>query len=337
MDRMKLFPFLLTVLGVLSIGWMGPVESAKAEWAINMEGAWFYTDDVGLFSSSRRLSLQEDPTQPVIDVTDQGDDFVFEPVITVGKTLSTRLGKSRISFRGQGFVFVDHHLFSHGTYGVKLEQTLPSEIMLGLRYHFSPNLFLGNNEERRSGRKNLVEERVTTHFWAGTIEREIVDELRLRLLGRYGLRVYNENFAQRDTHFWTVGPHMEWVILPGMEFSVGYHFERGYADGRNQPQLKDDVSYINHYVSTELEVEVFENTTLDLAFHYERNDFTSDIEEDERKGAAEDVLQGDVELRHRLSKALELNAGFQRSQRKASFEPSTIIDVNVWLGGAYQF
>ncbi|MEC4672997.1 MAG: hypothetical protein VST68_02290 [Nitrospirota bacterium] len=334
---MKPPPFLLIVIGLLSPWWSGFAESANAEWTVNMEGAVFYTDDVGLFSSSRRLSLQEDPTQPVVDVTDQGEDVVFEPIFTIGKTFSSRVGETAILFRGQGFVFADHSRFSHGTFGIRLEQTFPSETMVGLRYHYGPNLFLGNNEDRRSGSENLVEERVTTHFLAGTIEREVVGDVRLRVLGRYGLRLYNEAFAQRDTHFWTVGPHMEWEIRPGIELTVGYHFERGLADGRNQPEFHDDVSYINHYVSTELEVGLCAKTTVELALHYEQNDFTSNLKEDERKGATEDVLQGDVEIRHRISDALEVNVGFQRSQRKASFEPRTIIDVNVWIGGAYQF
>ncbi len=329
--------WLLLTIGLVSIGWLGLEKSAEAATTINVEGNIFYTDDAGLFSSSRRLSLQEDPTQPVVDVTDQGEDVVFEPVLTIRRSFFSQFGETTVSFRGQGFVFADQTRLSHGTYGLKLEQAFSSKTTVGLRYHFGPNLFLGDNEARRSGSKKLLEERVTTHFWAGTIEREVVDDLRLRLLGRYGLRLYNNDFAQRDTHFWTVGPHIEWTIQPGIGLKMGYHFERGLADGRNQSQFHDDVSYSNHYMSTELEVEISESTTLELAIHYERNNFISDLEEDERNGANEDVWQGDVEIRHQVTDAATLKGGFQRSQRKASFERSTIIDVNVWIGGVYQF
>lgn len=319
------------------MGLIGLDRSAEASSTINVEGNIFYTDDTGLFSSSRRLSLQEDPTQPVVDATNQGRDVVFEPVLTIGKTFSSRFGETTMSLRGQGFVFAEQSRFSHGTYGLKLEQAFPSETTLGLRYHYGPNLFLGNNEDRRSESRNPLEERVTTHFWAGTIEQEVVGDLHLRLLGRYGLRLYNDDFAQRDTHFWTIGPHIDWTIQPGISLTMGYHFERGLADGRNQAQFHDDVSYINHYMSTELEVEISESTNLELAIHYERNNFTSDLEADERNGAKEDVWQGDVEIRHQLTDETTLKGGFQRSQRKVSFESSTIIDVNVWIGGVYQF
>ncbi len=319
------------------MGLIGLDKFAEAETAMQVEGNIFYTDDVSLFSSSRRLSLQEDPTQPAVDVTEQGKDIVFEPALTIRKTFSSQFGETTVSISGQGFVFADQARFNHGTYGFKLEQAFPSGTSLGLRYHYGPNLFLGDNEDRRSESKNLHEERVTTHFWSGMIQREVVNDLRLRVLGRYGLRLYNDDFVQRDTNFWTVGPHLDWTIQPGIALTMGYHFERGLADGRNQPQFHDDVSYINHYVSTELEIEISERTTLELAIHYERNNFTSDLEEDERNGATEDVWQGEVGLRQQLTDNTTLKGGFQRSQRKASFEPSAIIDVNVWIGGVYQF
>ncbi len=327
-------PVFLFSLWFLTIGFW---EVAKAEWTLNLEGTVFYTDDVSLFSAAQRLSLQEDPTQPVIDMTDQGDDVVFEPVLTVGKTFTSQLGTTTLTVRGQGFVFEEHSRFTHGTYGVQLKQTLPSKTTLGLQYHYGPNLCLGNNTNRRAESENLAEERVTTYFWTGTIEQEIVDNLILRMLGRYGVRLYNADFQQRDTHFWTIGPHVDWELRPGIALTVGYHFERGLADGRHQPQFRDDVSYINHYASTELEVDVYENTILGLALHYERNNSTSDLAGDERNGGTEDVWQGDIEVKHQLSTAVQITVGYQRSQRKASFEPSTIIDSNVWIGGAYQF
>lgn len=327
-----------TVLVFVGLMWLGLEEQqCWAHWSTEIEGAVYYTDDVSLFSSSRRLALREDPTQPVIDVTGQGSDVVFEPELTIGNTWNNRVGTTSLSIRSQGFIFAEQSRFTHGTYGISLEQTLPSQTTLSLRYHYGPNLFLGDNVDRRSENESPTEERVTTHFLAGTIEQEMLDDLTLRVLGRYGVRLYNENFAHRDTHFWTIGPHVDWELRPGIALTVGYHFERGLADGRNQPQFRDDNSYINHYASTELEVEVYEHTTLELALHYERNNFTSDLTGDERKGATEDVWQGDIEIKHQLSNAVQINVGFQRSQRKASFEPRTIIDSNVWIGGAYAF
>ncbi|RMH06026.1 MAG: hypothetical protein D6704_08270 [Nitrospirae bacterium] len=338
MNRIAFQIVLVWVLGGFSAWelWLDD-KPVHAEWTLKVEGKTFYTDDVGLFSASRRLSLREDPTQPVVDITNQGDDVVIEPVVTMGKAFTSRLGLTLIEFRGQGFVFADHSPFNHGTYGLRVTQTFSPKTKISLRYHYGPNLFLGNNKEQRSGSGKLVEERVSTHFWVGTVEREIAEHFRLRALARYGLRLYNDNFAQRDTRFWTIGPHLEWVFGPDMKWTMGYHYERGLADGRNQPQFNDDVSYINHYVTTELRIPVFERTLVELALHYERNNFTSTLPDDKRHDANENVWQGDIEIQHRISNALQLNGGIQRSQRKASFESETIIDINVWLGAAYEF
>ena len=45
---------------------MVPYES-RAEWTIQGESHMYYTDDVALFSASRRLTRNQDPTQPAID------------------------------------------------------------------------------------------------------------------------------------------------------------------------------------------------------------------------------------------------------------------------------
>ena len=52
-----------------------------AEVGFDTQGILFYTDDVGVFSATRRLSRDGDPTQPAIDtrLTDKGSDVVFEP------------------------------------------------------------------------------------------------------------------------------------------------------------------------------------------------------------------------------------------------------------------
>ena len=39
----------------------------EAGWSVGVDNSVYYTDDVALFSVTRRLSLQDDPTQPVVD------------------------------------------------------------------------------------------------------------------------------------------------------------------------------------------------------------------------------------------------------------------------------
>ena len=274
----------LTLLILLLVG-----HPAWAEWKIGGEVNVFYTDDVSIFSASQRLSLQEDPTQPVIDVTDQGDDVVFEPTISVGRSFQPDWGAIKLTFKAQGFVFADHSEFTHGTYGVVVTQTLPEETLLRFRYHYGPNLFLGKNIERRTGTEQRKDERVTTHFGTVELEREAFEVLTFRLLSRYGHRSYNDTFAQRDTDFWTVGTHVEWAIHPSVEFALGYHYERGLADGRNQSRFEEDISYFNHYVAAELEVHMTKTTTVKLGFDFEKNTFTSGLPDDEHRHGNEKV------------------------------------------------
>ena len=324
----------LTLLILLSVE-----QPALAEWSVEGEGNIFYTDDVAIFSATRRLTLREDPTQPVIDVTGQGEDAVFEPLLSLSRSFQPSWGVIELSARAQGFVFAQNPVFNHGTYGLQATQELPSNALLGFRYHYGPNLFLGDNEDRRAEDESLAEERVTTHFWVAEVERRVMENLNLRVLGRYGLRFYNEAFAQRDTRFWTIGSHLEWEVLSWIELMLGYHYERGLADGRNEPELRDDISYVNNYVLVELDIDLTDRTSLRFGFDYERNDFTSGIPEDIHRDGYENIFQGDVEIRHAFTPSMDIAVGYQRGQRKFSFEPSTEFVNNVWVGleGRFDF
>lgn len=294
----------------------------------------FYTDDVGIFSATRRLTLDGDPTQPALDtnLTNQGSDVVFEPDVGVSVPLDSRLGRAELSLRGQGFIYVENPRFNHGTLRVQAVQAFSADTSLRLRYYYAPDQFLGENEVNPPGVDRLADEVLTSHIWSARVERDLMPDLEVRLLARYGLRRYDEPFTERDTDFWTVGPHVKWRFSHRITLELGYHYERGLADGRKQPELEDDVSYVNHYTSADLDVELTERLSLMAALHYERNNWTSGIVGDERNGAHEDVVQGEVILVHRLAEAWRVFVGFQRSSRKQSFEPESVKNTNIGLG-----
>ncbi len=199
---------------------------------------------------------------------------------------------------------------------------------------FTPQEQIANLEEEPV---DLASERVTTHFGTMELEREIFHNLSLRALGRYGNRSYNKNFAHRDTDFWTVGSHLEWLIRPNLEFLIGYHYERGLADGRKNLQFEDDVSYINHYVSAEVKAHLSEKTILTLGFDFEQSLYTTNQIEDERRNGNEKIYQGDIELRHKVYKNMDLTAGYQRAQRKFTFEENAAILNTFMVGSIFRF
>ncbi len=307
-----------------------------AEWSVQAESYLFYTDDVALFSSTRRLARNQDPTQPIIDrpLAEQGNDVVYEPAAQVTKSFGSLGSQTEISVRGQGFLFADNGRFNHGSLGVQVRQELSPTATVGFRYFYGPDLFLGKNEVRTpvvSLEEEFKNEEVTTHFWAGGIEQQIHEGVTAILFGRYGLRRYTDAFDQRDTDFWTIGTHLEWEVTERVEFALGYHYERGLAEGRKQALLKDDISYFNHFVTAELIIDVMKELSLEMVIDYERNGFTTGIVDDERNGEHEDVVSGDISLVYELTDTVELTAGFQGAHRKESFEDG-LRNLNGWFG-----
>jgi len=325
-------------LVALMLVWL-TTPAAVAEITIEGRALLFYTDDVGIFSATRRLTRDEDPTQPAIDtrLTDKGSDVVFEPDAILRTSFDNRMGTTSLSVRGQGFIYADNPRFNHGTLNVQALQAFSAETRLRFRYYYAPNLFLGENEDRRPGEEGLVDESVTSHIWSARLEQRLTSNLEVRLLTRYGIRSYNDAFAQRDTNFWTIGPHLEWSLSERVKLGFSYHYERGLAEGRSQPQLRDDVSYVNHYFSADLDFEVMRGLVLSGAVHYERNNWTSGIVGDERNGAHEDIIQGEILLIRQFTDSLRGFVGFQRSNRKQSFELESVQNTNVGIGVAAVF
>jgi hypothetical protein len=312
---------------------------ALAEVTVDGRANLFYTDDVALFSATRRLNLHGDPTQPALDtsLTGKGSDMVFDPDLKVSKLITSSWGRTDLSVRGQGFIYAVNPRFNQASVGLEALHSFTPDTAIRLRYYTTPDQLLGDNEERQSGTHSLQEERVTSHIGSVRLEQRLSENWEVRLLGRVGARQYNEAFSQRDAMFWTIGPHVVWRVVDRLRLFLGYHYERGLADGRNQVQFKDDTSYVNHYASLGLEAELVERLELELGVHYERNNWTSSIVGDERNGGHETVVQGEMAFLYRLTDQARLRLGFQRSHRRQSFEQETVHNTNVSVGVNYRF
>jgi hypothetical protein len=336
-----IWPARVVVLFILLASlWLLPESSSAEEgWSFEGEGILFYTDDVGLFSATRRLSRDADPTQPAIDskLTDKGSDVVFEPMVDITRSVTNNLGRLDLNTQGQGFIFTENPEFNHGSLRLQATQAFSSTTRMQARFYYSPNQFVGDNEERQSGQQQLSTEKLTSYIWATRLIHDVTPDLSVRLLGRYGMRRYNEAFSERDTDFWTIGPHVDWNVAPKIKLGLSYHYERGLAQGRNQPQFEDDTSYINHYLSADVDVELTERLSLFTAIHFEHNIWTSGLAGDERKGAHENIYEGDLTLAYNLTDSIQGFGLVQRSSRKESFESRSIKNTNVGIGLSAQF
>ena len=331
---------------------LGPAHAD--DWNITGQGALFYTDDAALFSATRRLTLDGDPTQPALDnrLTGQGADGVFEPLARVGRSFSSAYGTSTLSAQGQAFLYFNQTRYNQGSLLLEARQDFSPKTALLFRYFLVPNMYLGENIVRVPGMAEgeaahhghaqpeadeessleLASERLTSQLGSIRVEQALADKLTLRLLGRFGTRRYTEKFAHRDLNLWTLGPHLEWRFAEIAKLTVGYHFERGTAEGGSAPELADDVSYNNNYASTELEIELPHDLSLISAVHFERNDWNSSIVGDERFGAFETVWQGEALLVYRATESIRLFGGVQHSSRSENVSSTSILNTNVALG-----
>lgn len=311
---------------------------AAADWSAFTEAKVLYTDNVFELSSSRRLALAEDPSQPTVVPVKKPSDVAWEPSIDLRHTSHlTTLGPTEVSVKAHGFVFTDNPIFNHGNYRLQLTQALDADTSVLLRYRYVPNLFLGPNTERRTGFQFPEEERVTSHTWRMQLERKLDDRWMVTLVGRYGLRLYNEVFSERDTTFYTIGPRLRFHATSWATMTLDYLYERGLADGRDEPQFKDDVSYRQHFVSFGTLFQLTTPLSLELIYVYRKKQFTSDIVGDPLRGDVDNLHQGTAEFHYDLSSAARITLGFQRTQRSSSMAARDFFNTNTSLGLQYRF
>ncbi|MCC6140778.1 MAG: hypothetical protein IT389_09205 [Nitrospira sp.] len=326
---------LLVAILFVSIRFPGPVE---AEWSALAESKVLYTDNVFEFSSSRRLALAEDPSQPAIVPVDKASDVVWESSVDLRhRSRPTSLGETEVSVKAAGFVFTDNPIFNHGNYRIQVKQALDADTSILIRYRFVPNLFLGPNVERRTGLRFQAEERVTSHVWRLQLERRLSDTVTGTLVSRYGVRQFNEAFAERDTAFWSAGPQVDWRIVPRVMLSLAYLFEQGLADGREQTQFRDDVSYRQHITSIGATVQITDPLALTVGYVYRRKEFISEIVGDSNRGVVDATHQGTAEFSYRLSAAAIMTLGVQRSQRQSNVSAREFFNTNASIGIQYRF
>lgn len=324
-------------LGAVVLGAAYASAADTEGWSAIAEQKVLYTDNAFQFSSARRLTLAEDPSQPTNVQTDKPSDVVWEPSVDVRRTSSNRLGKLEISAKAHGFIFTDNTAFNHGNYRIQVRQALSPETSVLLRYRYIPNLFLGPNFERRTGTRSVQDERVTSHVWRAELERALSDLVSVTMTTRFGLRLYNDVFAERDTFFYTLGPRADYAVRPNLTLSLGYLYERGLADGRNETQFNDDVSYRQHFVTAGGDLRMTPKLSLNLQYAFRRKDFTSDLVGDTHMGRRDTTHQGTAELRYVFSDATAVTLGFQHGQRTSNVATKDFNDTNTSLGVQHRF
>lgn len=319
------------------LSWLACGDAAYAEWSALAEQKVSYTTDAFQFSSARRLRFSEDPSFPTVVPVEKPEDVIWEPSLEVLKSFTPRPGKTEVAFKAHGYLYTDKPIFNHGDYRFQVRQGLGASTSVLVRYRHVPNLFLGPNFERRTGQFLIEEERVTTNKWRLEVEQRLSDRWTATLIGRYGLRSYNDAFAERDTRFLTIGSRLSFHVTPWATTSLTYLYERGIADGAGDTRFNDDVSYRLHHVAASTELRLSQRWGLLLTYAFQRKDFTSDLVGDTHLGREDTLHQGLAELDYRYDDRLSLSLAFQRTQRVSSNALRDFNDTIVTLGGKYLF
>jgi hypothetical protein len=289
-----------------------------AGWSLETGARLSYTDNAFEFSGARGNATNEDPSQPAGIETRNVRDTIWEPTIEATRKWADQRLPTELSVKGHGFLYTDTPVLNHGNYRIQVKQWLDADTAVLLRYRYTPNLLLGANIERRSGASAVLDEKVTSHQWRAELEREMSRDWTAALIGRYGLRFYNDAFAERDTHFMTLGSRAAYSASARLAWTLSYLYERGLADGRGDRRFNDDVSYRQHFLSTGPEFRFSDAMTVSLLYAYRLKEFTSELVGDTHFNRADHTHQGTAELSYAMNRASAVTLGYQRTQRDST-------------------
>jgi len=291
---------------------------AWAAWSLETGARLSYTDNAFAFSGASRISADEDPSQPAGRETRNVKDTIWEPTIEVKRKWAARRLPTEFSVKAHGFLYTATPILNHGTYRIRVKQWVDPRTSVLVGYRHIPNLLLGTNFERRSGVSAVLDEKVTSHQWRVILERELVPDWTAALIGRYGLRFYNDAFAERDTRFLTIGSRAAYAASTRLAWTLSYLYERGLADGRGDRRFNDDVSYRQHFLSTGPEIGLTDRSTLSLLYTYRHKTFTSDLVGDTHFNRLDHTHQGVAEFSYTMNQAVSVTLGYQRTQRDST-------------------
>lgn len=330
---------LLRVLFLIGISTLAAVSSALAEWSVLSEGILYYTNDVALFSAARRSTMDGDPSQPVLDVsrTGFGSDMVFEPSMVISNAITTGLGRTAFSIKPQGFIYAVNPEWSQASVAVEALHSFTPNTALRLRYFGAPDQLLGNSEVSRAEPEVFANERLTSHIGYIRLEQRLGDNWEFRFQGRVGKRLFNDAFARHNTTFWTIGPHIFWRVTEHLKLFGAYHYERGLSAGRHELEPEEDRSYVHHFFALGFDAELMPHLELEVDFHYERNNFTTGILEDERNGGYENIFLGNGRLLYKLTDSTALTLSLQQGNRLQNFLLTHDHITNVGVGVIHRF
>lgn len=315
---------------------------ALAEWSVTGGSSLFYTDNASLFSATRRSSLDGDPSQPVLDTSafGHGKDMVFEPNLRVMKFIPNSWGQTAFTIKARGFVYAVNPEFSQA--GIYLEgvHAFSPDTAVRLRFFTAPDQLLGKTGVERGGFTGLQDARVSSHIGAIRFDKRLSKHFEVQLYGRAGIRRFNEPFAERDTFLWAVSPRLVWHMTHHTRMVLGYQYERGLAEGRHHPEVHEDGSYVQHFASIAFEADLMEHLELELDFHYERNNFTTGISEDEVHFlGGENIFLGSGRLLYQVMDNTAVTFTVQRANRSlnSNHEHIQAHNTNVGIGVLYRF
>ena len=313
-----------------------------AEWSAIAGNALFYTHAANLFSSTRRSMLDGDPSEPVLEnsVIGKGKDMVYEPSLRVMKFIPSSFGQTLLTAKVRGFVYALNPEFNETGVYLDGSHVLNSGTALRLRFYSSPDQLLGQTEVDHGGFTGLQDVRVTSHIGAVRFDTRLSEHWELQLYGRAGIRRFDEPFTSRNTLLWSIGPHLVWHMMHHARMVVGYHYERGLAEGRLQPEVHEDSSYVLHFATIGLEADVMEHLELELDFHYERVNLTTGISQDlHHFHGAENIFVGTGRLLYQVADNTAVTFMVQRANRSlnSEHEHAQHHNTNVGVRVLYRF
>jgi hypothetical protein len=184
----------------------------------------------------------------VLDVsrTGIGKDMVFEPYVRVSRLIPSALGETELSVRVRGFIYATNPEFSQGSMYLEAIHGFTPRTVLRLRYFTAPDQLLGLTELHGS-EDNLQDMRVTSHLGTIRLDHRLSEHWEIQLLGRAGIRNFMTRSFNETRCCGGSVPHLLYHLNHHARVIVGYHYERGLADGRHEAELHDDASYVHHF------------------------------------------------------------------------------------------
>lgn len=268
-------------------------------------------------------------------------DWITEPYLTVSYAVPGRL-PTKLLFDFTADIYAKYPIQDYETFRFLIRQAIDDKTAVAVKYTFIPYIFFGDDVQVSSGSSVPTREQShQIHVVQMTVDREVMSNLMLSVLAKYGIRNAQPAFNYRDFTLWGGSIEAAYRPMPETKLILGSSYERDNARGGPNAftaSAFDDATYDQTSFYATLSHSISDGWLFKGRYAHRWRDYTTDRSGDTlHYGRTDHTNDLSVETVYKITSPLYLHAGYESVWRDSTKSYARYHENIYTIGIDYRF